>query len=247
MLGHLARLRVSLGFVLALAALWLASPTPHSLAIGSLIAIAGEMIRLWAAGHLEKGREVTSSGPYAFTRHPLYLGSTVMGAGLAIASDSVVVSTSGSAIAAGRTATMTARTTAGAAADAALTFARTSNAPESSATETPAPDSRSRGLCWSSAAARIIQGVVTVPAPGAAGAPSNATTARRPSSVDATPRDAAARTARAATSVSAAGSFVVSQAEIAGPRRLQIASSRSPLSATVPCHSPFRHPDTGGS
>ena len=91
MLRRLARLRVSLGFVLALVALWLASPTPRSLAIGAVVAIGGEMIRLWAAGHLEKGREVTSSGPYAFTRHPLYLGSTVMGAGLAIASDNIVV------------------------------------------------------------------------------------------------------------------------------------------------------------
>jgi protein-S-isoprenylcysteine O-methyltransferase Ste14 len=91
MLRHLARVRVSLGFVLALAALWLASPTPRSLAIGAAIAVCGEIIRLWAAGHLEKGREVTSSGPYAFTRHPLYLGSTVMGAGLAIASANVVV------------------------------------------------------------------------------------------------------------------------------------------------------------
>ena len=91
MLHRLARLRVSLGFVLALAALWLASPTPRSLAVGAVIAIGGEIIRIWAAGHLEKGREVTSSGPYAFTRHPLYLGSTVMGIGLAVASANVLV------------------------------------------------------------------------------------------------------------------------------------------------------------
>ncbi|HEX6973927.1 MAG TPA: isoprenylcysteine carboxylmethyltransferase family protein [Vicinamibacterales bacterium] len=91
MLHRLARLRVSLGFLFALVALWLATPTAASLAIGGVIAIAGELIRIWAAGHLEKGREVTSSGPYAFTRHPLYLGSSVMGIGLAIASASVIV------------------------------------------------------------------------------------------------------------------------------------------------------------
>jgi protein-S-isoprenylcysteine O-methyltransferase Ste14 len=91
MLRHLARFRVSLGFVFGLAALWLAQPTPRSLLIGGIIAAAGELIRLWAAGHLEKGREVTASGPYAFTRHPLYLGSTVMGVGLAIASASAIV------------------------------------------------------------------------------------------------------------------------------------------------------------
>lgn len=81
----LARFRVALGFVFAAVVLWLADPTWRSLAIGGAIAVAGEALRLWAAGHLEKSKEVTSSGPYRFTRHPLYLGSTVMGAGLAVA------------------------------------------------------------------------------------------------------------------------------------------------------------------
>lgn len=91
MLQRLARLRVSIGFVLGLLALWLAQPTARSLVIGGMIAGAGELIRIWAAGHLEKGREVTSSGPYAFSRHPLYLGSTVMGVGLAVVSASAIV------------------------------------------------------------------------------------------------------------------------------------------------------------
>ena len=46
-------------------------------------------MRIWAAGHLEKGREVTRSGPYRLTRHPLYAGSTIMAAGIVIASRSV--------------------------------------------------------------------------------------------------------------------------------------------------------------
>ena len=87
----LARRRVALGFAAALLALWLATPTPRSLALGALVAVVGEAIRVWAAGHLEKGREVTTTGPYAFTRHPLYLGSTVIGAGMAIASWSIAV------------------------------------------------------------------------------------------------------------------------------------------------------------
>ena len=62
-----------------------------SLAVGTAVAITGEAIRLWAAGHLEKSREVTSSGPYRFTRHPLYLGSSVMAAGVALACRSVLV------------------------------------------------------------------------------------------------------------------------------------------------------------
>jgi len=88
---YFARYRVRLGFLAAAAALLLSRPTPRSLAIGAAMALAGEAMRIWAAGHLEKGREVTSSGPYRFTRHPLYVGSIVMGAGFAIASASAVV------------------------------------------------------------------------------------------------------------------------------------------------------------
>lgn len=90
-LKRIARLRVPLGFLFGGLALWFATPTPLSLQAGGLIAIAGEWIRVWAAGHLEKGREVTESGPYAFSRHPLYLGSTLIGAGFAIAAWSIVV------------------------------------------------------------------------------------------------------------------------------------------------------------
>jgi protein-S-isoprenylcysteine O-methyltransferase Ste14 len=91
MLRRIARLRVPLGFLFGIIVLWLATPTSTTLVIGAAIAIAGEIIRIWAAGHLEKGREVTSSGPYSFTRHPLYLGSTLIGVGLAIGSGSWIV------------------------------------------------------------------------------------------------------------------------------------------------------------
>jgi protein-S-isoprenylcysteine O-methyltransferase Ste14 len=84
---RLARLRVTLGYVFGVVALWLATPTPRSLALGAAVGAIGEALRIWAAGHLEKGREVTSTGPYALTRHPLYAGSIVMGAGLAIAAN----------------------------------------------------------------------------------------------------------------------------------------------------------------
>ena len=90
-LRRVARLRVTIGFICGALAIWLAHPTSGSLAAGAIIAVAGEAIRVWAAGHLEKGREVTTSGPYAWTRHPLYLGSTLIGAGLGIASASMVV------------------------------------------------------------------------------------------------------------------------------------------------------------
>lgn len=91
MLRRIARLRVTLGFLFGLVALWLSTPTRDSLLWGAAVAIAGELVRIWAAGHLEKGREVTRSGPYGFTRHPLYFGSTLIGIGLAIASASIWV------------------------------------------------------------------------------------------------------------------------------------------------------------
>lgn len=90
---RIARLRVPLGFLFGIVALVLARPTRHTLLWGAVVAIAGELVRIWAAGHLEKGREVTRSGPYRFSRHPLYLGSTLIGIGLAIASNNVWVAT----------------------------------------------------------------------------------------------------------------------------------------------------------
>ena len=88
---RLARLRVPLGFVFAAVVMWLATPTWPTLAWGLAIAALGEALRIWAAGHLEKSREVTRSGPYRWLRHPLYVGSSLMAAGLAVAAGSVVV------------------------------------------------------------------------------------------------------------------------------------------------------------
>jgi protein-S-isoprenylcysteine O-methyltransferase Ste14 len=82
---RLARARVPLGFVFALVVILLARPTPRSVLLGAAVALVGEMVRVWAAGHLEKGREVTRSGPYRLTRHPLYMGSAIIGIGVAIA------------------------------------------------------------------------------------------------------------------------------------------------------------------
>jgi len=87
----LARWRVFLGFVFAAIVLWLATPTVQSVLIGAAIAIAGESIRVWAAGHLEKSKEVTQSGPYRYTRHPLYLGSSLIGIGMAVVANNLIV------------------------------------------------------------------------------------------------------------------------------------------------------------
>jgi len=89
MVAALARLRVALGWVFGVLVIVLAHPTSGTIAIGMSIAAGGEALRVWAAGHLNKAREVTSSGPYRWTGHPLYVGSSIMGAGLAIACASV--------------------------------------------------------------------------------------------------------------------------------------------------------------
>lgn len=88
---RLARARVPLGFAFAVVVYFLSTPTRHSLVIGVGVAVVGELLRVWAAGHLNKSREVTVSGPYRWFAHPLYVGSSIMGAGLAIASASVIV------------------------------------------------------------------------------------------------------------------------------------------------------------
>ena len=87
----LARWRVTLGFVIAVVVIVFAAPTWNAWRAGLVVALAGEAIRVWAAGHLEKSREVTTSGPYRFTRHPLYLGSSIMALGIAVGCRSLVV------------------------------------------------------------------------------------------------------------------------------------------------------------
>jgi protein-S-isoprenylcysteine O-methyltransferase Ste14 len=89
--AFLARRRVTLGFVAGIVTLVFASPTRASLTAGFVVAAVGEAVRIWAAGHLEKSREVTRSGPYRWTRHPLYVGSTVIAIGAVVAARSLPV------------------------------------------------------------------------------------------------------------------------------------------------------------
>lgn len=66
----------------------LAGPTRASLAIGIVLSLAGLALRGWSAGTIHKGETLTTSGPYAFVRNPLYVGSFFIGAGLAVAGGS---------------------------------------------------------------------------------------------------------------------------------------------------------------
>ena len=80
-----------LGFVFGVVVLVLARPTVVSVIAGGFVAVIGESLRVWSSGHLNKGREVTTSGPYRWIGHPLYVGSSILGVGLAIASGRATV------------------------------------------------------------------------------------------------------------------------------------------------------------
>jgi protein-S-isoprenylcysteine O-methyltransferase Ste14 len=83
-----SRWRVPLGWLAGLLVLALARPSPGSLVAGLLIALPGECVRLWASGHIEKTRRLATGGPYAHTRNPLYVGSTLLALGVGVASAS---------------------------------------------------------------------------------------------------------------------------------------------------------------
>ena len=85
------RVRIPLGFAFAALYLFLAKPSWTSIGAGSAIIVAGLLLRAWASGHVAKAAEITQSGPYAYTRNPLYLGSIVIGIGFGVASRDVWV------------------------------------------------------------------------------------------------------------------------------------------------------------
>ena len=78
------RIRVPLGFVFTAVFLWLATPTPASMLIGSALIIPGLVIRGLASGHVQKNQQLATTGPYAYTRNPLYLGSLILAIGFAL-------------------------------------------------------------------------------------------------------------------------------------------------------------------
>jgi protein-S-isoprenylcysteine O-methyltransferase Ste14 len=86
-----ARLRVPSGFLLVAAFAWFSAPTPASLAAGLPLSLCGLAWRAWAAGHLAKNQQLATGGPYAYSRNPLYLGTLLVAAGLAVASRSAAL------------------------------------------------------------------------------------------------------------------------------------------------------------
>ena len=80
------RYRVPLGFLIAAAVLYLATPTGLSIMGGLPIALIGAAFRALAAGVIKKDSRLATSGPYAWTRNPLYFGSSLLAAGFAVMS-----------------------------------------------------------------------------------------------------------------------------------------------------------------
>lgn len=79
------QLRLRAVWLIVLPFFWFSSPTGRTLAIGAALTLLGLWIRGWSAGTIHKDEELTTSGPYAFTRNPLYLGSFFIGLGVAMA------------------------------------------------------------------------------------------------------------------------------------------------------------------
>jgi len=82
----LYRWRVRTGFICILLAIVLSRATPLSLLGGVGICILGLLLRTWGCGHLRKEKELTCSGPYRFTRNPLYLANLIIGISIVVAS-----------------------------------------------------------------------------------------------------------------------------------------------------------------
>lgn len=79
------RIRVPLGFLFAAFYIWQARPTWCSVLVGMVIAAFGLIVRALASGQVKKDRELTTTGPYAYVRNPLYLGSILLGIGFTLA------------------------------------------------------------------------------------------------------------------------------------------------------------------
>ena len=83
-----ARWRVRLSYPLAILVLWFSRPTPRSILWAAPLGLLGLIIRARAAGHLHKQKVLTVTGPYAYTRNPLYFGSAILALAAAVATRS---------------------------------------------------------------------------------------------------------------------------------------------------------------
>src|SRR5262249_11617000 len=83
------RSRVPVGFIFAAAYLWFARPAWPWVVAGGVFVIAGLAVRAAASGHIRKNAELATTGPYAYTRNPLYLGSILIAVGFVLAARNI--------------------------------------------------------------------------------------------------------------------------------------------------------------
>lgn len=80
-IGFLVRRRTKLLGAVPIALLLVAHPTVGLYALGVCLIALGQAVRFWASGHIRKQEQLATSGPYAYVRHPLYLGSLLINLG----------------------------------------------------------------------------------------------------------------------------------------------------------------------
>lgn len=80
-----SRWRVRIGYLLAVVVIFLARPTPGLIFFGATVGVIGLAIRAYSAGYLHKQEVLATTGPYAYTRNPLYFGSSILALGAAVA------------------------------------------------------------------------------------------------------------------------------------------------------------------
>jgi protein-S-isoprenylcysteine O-methyltransferase Ste14 len=90
LLDFFARQRVRIGYILAVFVLYFSRPAPCRILTGACVGLLGLAIRAYAAGYLHKQAVLTTTGPYAHSRNPLYFGSSILAFGAAIAMNSLL-------------------------------------------------------------------------------------------------------------------------------------------------------------
>ena len=91
MVSILARIRIPMGFCLAGLYFYMAKPTWPTLPFGLALAFFGILFRAWATGNIHKDNQLAIGGPYTLSRHPLYLGTFVIGLGFCLAGSNLLI------------------------------------------------------------------------------------------------------------------------------------------------------------
>ena len=76
-------------FIAGLLLIFFARPNLPGTIVGIILILFGESIRIWAAGHLQKNEALTVTGPYAYVKNPLYIGSIFITTGFCILGDNI--------------------------------------------------------------------------------------------------------------------------------------------------------------